>query len=118
MKKNKFKLLYFGCFLILSFFGRCTANKKAGEPKFNIQTKELTKQEGSDYFVGFFAESTSVLELQIGHAFIGIGRGIPLTCDLNGEETEMFGFYPKIHIEGGKSFWAGPVDGKIKNDIR
>lgn len=81
----------------------------------NIDAKA---QDSKDYFIGFFAERTSVSDAQIGHAFIGIGKGVPLTCDINGTQTEMFGFYPSVHIEGGKSLWVGPVDGQIKNDVR
>jgi hypothetical protein len=81
-------------------------------------TSKTQGQDSKDYFIGFFAERTNILETQIGHAFIGIGKGIPLTCNLDGTETEMFGFYPSVHIEGGKSLWAGPVDGQIKNDAR
>lgn len=71
-----------------------------------------------DYFIGFFAEKTRIVDLQIGHAFIGVGKGVPFTCDMNGNETEMFGFYPNVHIEGGKSFWAGPVPGSVKTDVK
>jgi hypothetical protein len=69
-----------------------------------------------DYFVGFFGEETS--STNIGHAFIGIGKGTPLSCNMDGSETIMFGFYPKVRIEGGKSFWFGPVDATVKNDIK
>lgn len=70
-----------------------------------------------DYFVGFFGERQSV-SAPVGHAFIGIGRGIPLTCNINGDSTIMFGFYPTVRIEGAKSYWFGPVDGSIKDDTR
>lgn len=70
-----------------------------------------------DYFVGFFGEKMNLTSVT-GHAFIGIGKGVPLTCDINGDSTEMWGFYPKIKIEGAKSLWSGPVDSKIKNDVR
>lgn len=71
----------------------------------------------TDYFVGFFGENVGT-NAPFGHAFIGIGKGTPLTCDINGSETEMIGFYPKVRIEGGKSFFFGPVDGQVKNDVR
>lgn len=72
----------------------------------------------NDYYVCFFGEKISIPASPVGHAFIGIGKGIPLTCDLNGQETEMLGFYPTVRIEGGKSFFFGPVDGSIKNDVK
>jgi len=77
----------------------------------------LSAHAQTDYFVGFFGEGLSI-NAPVGHAFIGIGKGIPLTCDINGSETEMVGFYPKVRIEGGKSIWFGPVDGQIKSDVR
>lgn len=70
-----------------------------------------------DYFIGFFAERAS-LDAPVGHAFIGIGKGVPLTCDINGEQTEMVGFYPSVRVEGGLSYWFGAVDGIVKNDAR
>lgn len=72
----------------------------------------------SDYFVGFFGEGISVPTSPVGHCFIGIGKGVPLTCDINGSETEMVGFYPTVRVEGGKSFFFGPVDGSVKDDTR
>jgi hypothetical protein len=72
----------------------------------------------NDYYVCFFGEKVSIPASPVGHAFIGIGKGTPLTCDLNAQETEMVGFYPSVRVEGGKSFWLGPVDGKIKPDIK
>lgn len=71
----------------------------------------------TDYYVCFFGEKISSSAI-VGHAFIGIGKGTPLTCDIYGEETEMIGFYPKVRTEGGKSLWFGPVDGSIRNDIK
>jgi len=71
----------------------------------------------TDYFVAFFGEGVS-RSAPVGHAFVGIGKGVPLTCDLNGSETVMVGFYPKVRIEAGKSLWFGPVDGTVKNDTR
>jgi hypothetical protein len=70
-----------------------------------------------DYFVAFFGEGINK-NAPVGHAYIGIGKGVPLTCDLNGSETIMVGFYPKVRTEGGKSLWFGPVDGAIKDDTR
>jgi hypothetical protein len=81
---------------------------------FLISTKSVAQ---TDYFVGFFGEGIGI-SAPVGHAFIGIGRGIPLTCDLNGSETEMVGFYPKVRIEGGKSILFGPVDSQVKDDVR
>lgn len=75
-------------------------------------------QPQTDYFVGFFAEGLSVTSPTIGHAFIGIGKGVPLTCDINGSETLMVGFYPKVRLEGVKSIWFGPVDAEVKDDTR
>lgn len=77
----------------------------------------LLSAKSQDYFVAFFGEKIN-LNAPVGHAFIGIGKGTPLTCDINGESTEMWGFYPKVKIEGGKSLWFGPVEGEIKNDVR
>ena len=71
-----------------------------------------------EYFVAFFGENINLPSSPVGHAFIGIGKGTPLTCDINGEETEMWGFYPRVKIEGGKSYWSGPVDAEVKNDVR
>ncbi len=68
------------------------------------------------YFIAFLAENPNTTG--VGHAFIGIGKGTPLTCDVNGNTTELWGFYPKSRLSGGKSFWAGPVEGKIMSDIR
>lgn len=70
----------------------------------------------NDYFVGFFAEDISV-KAPVGHAFIGIGKGTPLTCNMDGTETEMYGFYPAVRIEGGKSIVFGSVSGKVRNDV-
>jgi len=72
-----------------------------------------------NYFIAFFGENLNPISGSVtGHAFIGIGKGIPLTCDIYEDSTEMFGFYPKIQIQGGKSLWAGPVPGQVKNDVR
>lgn len=79
-----------------------------------FNTNKFSAQD--NYFVGFFAEKMN-LSTPVGHAFIGIGNGVPLTCDIYGNETEMFGFYPEVRLEGGKSIYAGPVNGKIKNDV-
>jgi hypothetical protein len=68
------------------------------------------------YFVGFFGSETN-LPTTIGHAFIGIGKGTPMTCNMEAPETEMFGFYPAVRISGGKSLWFGPVDSEVKSDI-
>lgn len=76
-----------------------------------------TRVQAQDYFVGFFGENISVAA-PVGHAFIGIGKGTPMTCDINGNETQMAGFYPTVRIQGGLSYWFGPVDGQIKNDVR
>lgn len=73
--------------------------------------------QAQDYFVGFFGEKMNKTSIT-GHAFIGIGKGVPLTCDVNGDSTEMWGFYPKVQLEGAKSLWFGPVDSKIKSDVR
>lgn len=118
MKKNKLELLYLGYFLVISMLFGCTPNKQTKALKLNLQGEKMVNKESNDYFVGFFAESTDPIKLQIGHAFIGIGKGVPLTCNIDGTETQMFGFYPAVHTEGGKSFWAGPVNGKIKDDVR
>jgi hypothetical protein len=41
-----------------------------------------------------------------------------MTCNVDGTETEMFGFYPQSHIAGGASYWFGPVNGQIVSDVR
>lgn len=69
-----------------------------------------------DYFLGVFAENMSI-SAPVGHAFIGIGKGTPLICDINGNTTEVWGFYPKVRIMGGKSIWFGPVDSEVKSDV-
>jgi hypothetical protein len=74
-------------------------------------------QVSKDYFVLFFGENIS-LKAPVGHAFIGIGKGVPLTCDIDGNETEMVGFYPQVRTDGAKSWWFGPVDGAIKSDVK
>lgn len=72
-----------------------------------------------EYFIGFFGERPNVANVSVvGHAFIGIGKGTPLTCNIDGTETEMYGFYPQSHIAGGISYWYGPVDGHIVSDVR
>ncbi|CAN5753828.1 hypothetical protein BH10BAC3_BH10BAC3_12050 [soil metagenome] len=71
-----------------------------------------------DYFVGFFGERPNIRNASaVGHAFIGIGKGTPLACNVDGTETEIYGFYPDAHLAGGLSYWFGPVDGHIANDV-
>src|SRR5450432_4024026 len=82
-----------------------------------LPIQQARSQDNLDYFVGFFGERISP-SAPVGHAFIGIGKGVPLTCNIDGTETEMFGFYPTKRIDGAKSFWFGPVPGSIKNDVR
>lgn len=73
------------------------------------------KVNAQDYFLGIFSENYDITT--VGHAFIGIGKGTPLTCDIDGNETELWGFYPRSKIEGGLSFFSGPVDSKIASDV-
>jgi hypothetical protein len=69
-----------------------------------------------EYFIGVFAENIAVAS-PVGHAFIGIGKGTPLVCSTDGSETEAWGFYPKVRVEGAKSYWFGPMDAVVRNDI-
>jgi len=78
---------------------------------------ESYSQIKKDYFIGFFAEKINI-DGPVGHAFIGIGKGTPMTCNIDGSETEMYGFYPKAKLDGAKSYWFGPVEGKVKKDVR
>lgn len=70
-----------------------------------------------EYFFGVFAENINIPSVSPGHAFIGIGKGTPLVCSTDGSETEAWGFYPRVRVEGGLSKWFGPVLGDVRNDV-
>ncbi len=92
-----------------------TTNASAKNVESNTLSSNAAPQ---DYYFGVFAEKWDAsASAFVGHAFIGIGKGTPLTCDINGNETEIWGFYPQKKIDGAKSYWFGPVDGKIASDI-
>jgi len=103
--------------LITNFIAVCFL---AAPGSFSLcETKSINHKVTAEdqYFVAFFGEKQNAGS-PVGHAFIGIGKGTPMTCNLDGSETEMVGFYPAKRTEGGKSYWYGPVDGKVKSDVR
>lgn len=105
--------------IILALFGFSCQNSTPKASAKNIETSALNFNSPSEeYYFGVFAEKWDAsASAFVGHAFIGIGKGTPLTCDIDGNETEIWGFYPQKKIEGAKSYWFGPVDGKIASDI-
>ena len=95
----------------------CNGQNRTSNENGNKAKESLTSESAAqDYFLGIFSENMSI-SAPVGHAFIGIGKGTPMTCDINGNTTEVWGFYPKVRIMGGKSIWFGHVDSEIKSDV-
>lgn len=84
---------------------------------FNLTSFSQTNNQ--EYFFGVFAQNVNFISNSPspGHAFIGIGKGTPLVCSTDGSETEAWGFYPEVRIEGALSYIFGPVPSLIKDDI-
>ncbi|HEX2787611.1 MAG TPA: hypothetical protein VHP32_06865 [Ignavibacteria bacterium] len=112
MKRNKLLLIV----IIIIYSCGCQNSTTKVNVK-NIEENSLGLITATqEYYFGVFAEKWDASAL-VGHAFIGIGKGTPLTCDINGNETEIWGFYPKKKVDGAKSYWFGPVDGNIASDV-
>jgi len=85
---------------------------------------ECAPSSDKDYFIAFVGREASVGS-RAGHAFVIIGKGTPMTCDVEHGDGEAFGFYPSSSNNPcepgpqptGKDILLKPVPGCLINDL-
>lgn len=95
--------------------------ESAGHSNRTDSTQVGSEQEYFIAFVGREAANGS----RAGHAFVIIGKGTPMTCDVEHGDGEAFGFYPSSSdnpcepgpLPTGKVIILKPVPGCLINDL-
>lgn len=103
-------------------YGRATVAegvvRSIGDPILEPRCADL------EYFVAFVSREASNGS-RAGHAFVIIGKGTPMTCDVEHGDGEAFGFYPSSESNPcqpgsqptGKDILLKPVPGCLIDDL-